>query len=187
MQSHTITVTSRIDPNTFYRFAVFDTLKLRKRWLSPAVFAGIFLLCSLICFLMRERTESAAFLGTVLLAVGFGVPAVYFGTFFRSLKLQSKALKLKSAAVAYTVKLDEKGIHVISGKSVKDHVAFSWEQIFGVYEQPGCIYLYVSTRQAFLLPEASMENNGTSMQELRDLLTAHLKSDKLHFTASPVK
>lgn len=62
MQSHTITVTSRIDPNTFYRFAVFDTLKLRKRWLSPAVFAGIFLLCSLICFLMRERTESAAFL-----------------------------------------------------------------------------------------------------------------------------
>lgn len=186
MQSHPITVPSKIDPKTFYRFAVFDTLKLRKRWLSPAVFAGIFLFCSAICFFMREKTDGAMFLGSVLLAVGFGVPAVYFGTFFRSLSLQSKALKLNSAAVAYTVQLDERGIHVTGGKSAKDHAAFTWEQVFGVFEQPGCIYLYVSPRQAFLLPKTCIEHTGTSLQELYALFTARLASEKLHFDAASV-
>ena len=85
MQPHTITIASKIDPKTFCRFAIFDTLTLRRRWLSPAIFAGIFLFCSLICFSMVNRTQGAALLGAVLLTVGLGVPAVYFGVFFHSL------------------------------------------------------------------------------------------------------
>lgn len=181
MQPDTITIASKIDPKTFCRFAIFDTLKLRKRWLSPAVFAAIFLLCSLICFFMHSKTEGAVLLGTVLLTVGLGVPAVYFGTFFRSLKLQSKSLNLKSSAIAYTVKLEEKGIYVTSGKSDKNHAAFSWEQLFGVYDQYGCIYLYVSARQAFLLPEACAD---ASPQDLRRMLASHLAPEKIHFTAA---
>ncbi len=182
MQPHAITIASKIDPKTFYRFAIFDTLKLRRRWLSPAIFAGIFLSCAIICFFMVKRTEGAAVLGTVLLAVGLGVPTVYFGTFFHSLKLQSKTLKLNKAAVAYTVTMDENGVHVTSDRSAKDHADFTWKQIFGVYEQPGCVYLYVSPRQAFLLPQTSLEHMGTTPEELRAMFTAHLPAEKLHFT-----
>lgn len=186
MQLSAITIASKIDPKTFYRFAIFDTLKLRKRWISPAIFAGIFLSCAIICFFMVKKTEGAALLGTVLLIVGLGVPAVYFGAFFHSLKLQSKTLKLKAAAVAYTVTMDASGVHVTSGRSANDHADFTWKQIFGVYEQPGCVYLYVSPRQAFLLPQISLEHTGAVPRELCAIFTAHLPAEKLHFTSPTV-
>ena len=157
MQLSAITIASKIDPKTFYRFAIFDTLKLRKRWISPAIFAGIFLSCAIICFFMVKKTEGAALLGTVLLIVGLGVPAVYFGAFFHSLKLQAN-----------------------------DHADFTWKQIFGVYEQPGCVYLYVSPRQAFLLPQTSLEHTGAVPRELCAIFTAHLPAEKLHFTSPAV-
>lgn len=173
----TITIHSKIDPKTFYAFAVFDTLSLRKRWISPAIFAGIFLLCSLICFSMHAKVEGAALLGAVLLIVGLGVPAVYFGTFFHSLYLQSKALKLKKAALAYTVQLDEKGVHVTSNKSDGGAASFHWQQIFRVYMRPGCIYLYVSPTQAFLLPKACAD---ASPEELTKMLAAHIRPENIH-------
>ena len=37
MQLSAITIASKIDPKTFYQFAIFDTLKLRKRWISPEI------------------------------------------------------------------------------------------------------------------------------------------------------
>ena len=174
MQLSAITIASKIDPKTFYRFAIFDTLKLRKRWISPAIFAGIFLSCAIICFFMVKKTEGAALLGTVLLIVGLGVPAVYFGAFFHSLKLQSKTLKLKAAAVAYTVTMDASGVHVTSGRSANDHADFTWKQIFGVYEQP------------FLLPQTSLEHTGAVPRELCAIFTAHLPAEKLHFTSPTV-
>jgi len=177
MKSDTITIASKIDPKTFYRFAVFDTLSLRKRWISPAIFAGIFLVCSLICFSMYSKAEQAELLGFVLLVVGLGVPAVYFGTFFRSLKLQSKALKLQRAAVAYTVTLTPGGIQAAGRQSGGGNLTVPWEQVFGVYQRPGCIYLYISPRQAFLLPENCAD---TSPEELRDMIAAHLEAGKIH-------
>ena len=177
MKSDTITVSSKIDPKTFYRFAIFDTLYLRKRWISPAIFAGLFFTCSLICFSMHSKAEQAALLGTVLLVVGLGVPAVYFGTFFRSLNLQSKTLKLQKAAVAYTVTLTEAGIQVTGNHPHGGNASFLWDQIFGVYQRPGCIYLYVSPRQAFLLPEDCAD---ASPEELHKILAAHLKPEKIH-------
>ena len=136
MQLSAITIASKIDPKTFYRFAIFDTLKLRKRWISPAIFAGIFLSCAIICFFM--------------------------------------------------VTMDASGVHVTRGRSANDHADFTWKQIFGVYEQPGCVYLYVSPRQAFLLPQTSLEHTGAVPRELCAIFTAHLPAEKLHFTSPAV-
>ena len=177
MKSGAITIASKIDPKTFYRFAAFDTLSLRKRWISPAVFAGIFLVCALICFSMYPKADKAELLGSVLLIVGLGVPAVYFGTFFHSLKLQSRTLKLQKASVSYTVTLTAEGIQAVSSQSGGGSAFFSWDQIFGAYQRPGCIYLYVSPRQAFLLPEDCAD---TSPEELREMIAAHLKAEKIH-------
>lgn len=177
MKSDNITIASKIDPKTFYRFAVFDTLSLRKRWISPAIFAGIFLICSFICFSMHSRIDGAVLLGSVLLTVGLGVPAVYFGTFFHSLKLQSNTLKLQRSAVAYTIKLTSKGIDVTGSQASHNTVSFSWNQVFGVYQRPGCIYLYVSPHQAFLLPEDCAD---ASWEELRQIFATHLNAEKIH-------
>ena len=76
--------------------------------------------------------------------------------------------------------------HVTSGRSANDHADFTWKQIFGVYEQPGCVYLYVSPRQAFLLPQISLEHTGAVPRELCAIFTAHLPAEKLHFTSPTV-
>ncbi len=141
MKSESITIVSKIDPKTFYRFAIFDTLKLRKRWISPAIFAGILLTSSLICFSMYSKAEHAEFLGMVLLVIALGVPGVYFGTFFYSLKTQAHALKLQKSRIAYTIELNQTGILVTSGTSNGSTVSYNWNELFGIYRQLGCIFL----------------------------------------------
>lgn len=179
MKPEKITVASKIDEKTFCRFAIFDTLKLRKRWISPAIFAGILLFCSLLCFLQRHRAEQAELLALVLMAVALGVPGVYFGTFFHSLKVQSNKLRLQKGRLSYTVVLSQKGVQVTSAKSGGGHISYNWNQIFGVYQKPGCIYLYVSVKQAFLLPEDCIE---PSLEDLRDMITSHVPAERLHFS-----
>ncbi len=177
MKSESITIVSKIDPKTFYRFAIFDTLKLRKRWISPAIFAGILLTSSLICFSMYSKAEHAEFLGMVLLVIALGVPGVYFGTFFYSLKTQAHALKLQKSRIAYTIELNQTGILVTSGTSNGSTVSYNWNELFGIYRQLGCIYLYVSVKQAFLLPNGC---GDASDEEVWQFITAHLPKEKLH-------
>ena len=73
----TVTIHVRMDAKTFRRFGFFDTLVLRRRWLSPAVFSAIFIVFSVICFCLTDKAQSAL-LGAVLLAVGLLLPACYF-------------------------------------------------------------------------------------------------------------
>lgn len=177
MKPEKITVASKIDEKTFCRFAIFDTLKLRKRWISPAVFAGILLFCSLLCFLQRGRADQAELLAIVLMAVALGVPGVYFGTFFHSLKTQSGKLRLQKNRLFYTVVLSQKGVEVTSAKSGGGHVTYNWNQILAVYKKPGCVYLYVSVKQAFLLPENCMD---PSPEDLWDMIAGHVPAERIH-------
>lgn len=177
MKPEKITVASKIDEKTFCRFAIFDTLTLRKRWVSPAVFAGILLFSSLLCFSRQGSAQQAELLAIVLMVVALGVPGVYFGTFFHSLKTQSRKLKLQKNRLSYTVALSQKGVEVTSAKSGGGHVTYNWNQIFAVYEKPGCVYLYVSMKQAFLLPESCVEPSG---EDLWDMITSHVPEEKIY-------
>ena len=73
-----------LSENLFRRFTLFDILQRRKMWRSPVIFASILSGCAIICFIMHH-VDGAVLLGSVLLAVGLGMPAVYFSTFFTSL------------------------------------------------------------------------------------------------------
>ena len=74
-KNNSLTMTANIDGNTFIRFALFDTFRLKKRWKSPVTFAAIMTGFAVICFAVRKTHDQAPLLGTVLLAAGLVLPA----------------------------------------------------------------------------------------------------------------
>ena len=101
----TVTIHVRMDARIFRRFGFFDTLVLRRRWLSPAVFSAIFIVFSVICFCLTDKAQSAL-LGAVLLAVGLLLPACYFLNFFLQMNDQVRRLGIKKPKPVYTLTLD---------------------------------------------------------------------------------
>ena len=82
MDSTQITIQAFVDSNMYVSFALFDMLHIQKRWIRPAIFAAFFSCLSLLAFWRTSEVEGATLLGSVLLAVGIGLPVVYFGSFF---------------------------------------------------------------------------------------------------------
>lgn len=150
-----ITIPVKVDTKTFRNFAVFDTLIRKKRWKSPALFAAIFLCFAAVCFSLHGRAEQAVLLGSVLAGVAIVLPTVYFITFFHSITLQARSMKLQKPQHAYTVELTDAadGIRVVSAKDESVSVRHQWNAVHAVYRADGCIYLFVSPEQAFLLPD----------------------------------
>lgn len=150
MKRPTITVPAKIDAGVFRRFALFETFVRQKRWRSPALFAAILLTAAGVCFVFGADQRGAGLLGAVLALVALGLPAAYVVSFLCSVRKQGKRLGLDGARVVYTLHLNEDGILTTSEK---EQSALRWEQIFCAYRVEGCIYLYATPRQAFLLPE----------------------------------
>lgn len=148
MERQTLTIPSRIDAETFRRFALYDTFTRQGRWRAPALFAAILGASAAVCFFMRDRQEGAALLGGVLLAVGLGLPAFYIANYLWSVRKQGR--RLDSAKIAYTLHLKEAGLLVVAGQ---ERAEFPWEGIHLACRVRGCIYIYVSPQRAFLLPD----------------------------------
>lgn len=182
MKTESITIPVRLDAATFRKFATFDTMKRQKRWKSPAIFAGILMAFAIVCFAMNSRADQAVFIGSVLTIIALGLPGVWFGMFFRSLDAQAKAMNLHTARLTYTVKLTEgdhgtNGIQVTSPAGENNTAQFSWKDLYAAYRDTGCIYLYVSDRQAFLLPD---EQADVTADELWEYLKEHMGSENMH-------
>lgn len=167
MNSKPITVTSRIDGKTFRDFAVFDILIRQKRWKSPAIFAGIMIFFAVICFTQIGKAEQAGLLGGVLAGIGLILPAVYFGNFFYSIKAQIKKLKLDTPKHVYTVTLTEAedGITIVTPTGEGGTLRVRWDQLHMVYQAASCIYLFISPRQAFLLPSGQADVSDEALEK----------------------
>lgn len=148
----------------FRRFTMFDILKRRKMWRSPVIFASILGGCAIVCFLMHH-VDGAVLLGSVLLAVGLGMPAVYFSTFFSSLHKEIKNQKLKPARQVYTLELTGQpdGIFI---RNKTEKATYKWEQVFHVYKDKNATYLFLSAQRGFILPHECVPNGGDSLWEL---------------------
>lgn len=177
MIPETITISSRIDTKAFSRFAVFDTFTRQKRWRQPALFSGIMLVFACICYSMHSRAEQAFLLGHVLLGIGIVLPAVYFGNFFYSLRAQAKKLKLDAPKHVYTVVLTDAadGVTVTTPTKEGGTLRLDWNRLYFAYRVPGCIYLFVSAKQAFLLPD---DQANVTPDELWDFIKEKLSSEK---------
>lgn len=151
MKQNALVIQSRIGPEVFRDFAVFDTLYRQKRYLRPLAFAAIMAGFAAVCFSQRGQREQAALLGGVLLAVGLGLPLVYFLTFFYSVYKQAKQLKGKKAPLAYTLELSQEQLAVIIGEQ---RTEYQWSDILYVYRIRRSTCLYVAVNRAYLLPAA---------------------------------
>ena len=157
----------------FRRFTMFNLLKRQKVWRSPVIFASILGGCACVCFIMHH-VDGAVLLGSVLLAVGLGMPAVYFSTFFSSLHKEIKKQNLKTPRQVYTLELTDKpdGIFI---RNKKEKVTYLWTQVFHAYHDKNATYLFLSATQGFILPHDCVPAGG---EALWSFLTALLPTGR---------
>lgn len=150
-----ITVNVRLDEKTFKRFSRFDMFRLRKRWVRPVVFALI-LLAFAVAALLTGKAQ-AGMIAAVLLAVGLGLPLVYFGTFLSQVNLQAAQRGLGRGRAVYAVQLDFDGITVANLQKEEPPVSVKWKDVQAAFRVKGCAYLYVNAARAFLLPDGQAD------------------------------
>lgn len=159
-----MTIEATLTEEIFRKFTMFDMLRRRKVWRSPAIFAAILGTCACICFLMHH-VEGAVMLGCVLLIVGLGMPLVYFLTFFSSLRKQVLTLGLKRPQTFYTLSLTEKadGIGV---RNEKEQASYKWKDVHHVYRDTLATYLYMTAQRGFILPHTCIEEGPDALWAL---------------------
>ncbi len=176
MQRDSVTIPVSMDAKQFRRFGLFDTFILRRRWLSPAVFSAIFIAFSVLCFSLTDK-EQSALLGSVLLAVGIGLPACYFLNFFLQLNSQVKRLSLQKPKLVYTLNLSKTDVHIINNMKEEAEVVLPWENVMGIWRGQQATYLYATASRAFILPDGQ---GDLSPSELWSFLEECLPKEKLH-------
>ncbi len=164
-----------IGEKEFRDFTVFDILRRRKMWKSPAIFALLMSVSALICFLFHS-IDGSIMLGTVLLAVGLGVPAVYFTTFFSSLRKQTRNQKLNPPKHAYTIVFADEDAG-INASNQKEKTVLKWKDIHHAYRAKDAVYLYYSEYKAFIIPSSSLKDS--SIDELWTLFGKRIPPEKL--------
>ena len=145
------TIPVKLDARTFRRFSYFDTLRLRKRWVRPVVFALILIAFAIVALLARKA--QSGMIAAVLLVVGLGLPLVYFGTFFSQVNVQVARFRLDQPRLVYTVVLNADGVRVTNAQKAEEPVSLPWKEVQAAFRVRGCIYLYINAARAFLLPD----------------------------------
>ncbi len=168
-----MTIRVRLDRKTFARFALFDALVLKRRWVRPALFSAMLLSFAAVAFLFSER-EQATLVGVVLTAVGLALPVAYWGGYLTSVRKKARALKLDASWTAYLLRLSDAGVTVEGGDKTG---TLDWERLYGAWRRRGCVYLYVSDSRAFLLPDGQA---SVGPAELWEFITRHLPQDRTH-------
>lgn len=171
--SQPISVSVQMDAASFHDFAAFDLLRHRKAWHRPLAFTAILLASAGVCLSQVGQKDGAALLTVVLSVVALGVPAVYFWTFFHSLRLQIKKMGLPRPF--YRLTLDDAGLSVwMAGEQDKPEPtrSYPWHDLHLAYRTPNAIYLYVQQTQAYLLND--------SLDAAWSLLQAFLPAERLH-------
>ncbi len=150
-----IVIPVSLDEKTFKRFARFDTLRLRKKWVRPAIFAGILIAFAAVALLTRK--PESGMIAAVLLTVGLGLPVVYIGMFLSQVNMQALRRKLGKGRRVYTVRLTQDALRVQNDQKKEETLAVPWKETQRAFRVKGCIYLYVSAARAFLLPDGQSE------------------------------
>lgn len=141
-------IQSRITPEIFREFAIFDTLRRQKRYKGPLLFAFIMIGFAVICFTQVGRRGQAGLLGGVLLSVGIFLPAVYILTFLFSVRKRARQLE-REKKPAYTVELSAKRVTATAGD---ERAKYTWNKILYAYRLRRSICLYIAANRAYILP-----------------------------------
>ena len=148
-ENQVITIPVKLDEKTFRRFARFDMLHLRRRWVKPLIFALI--LCAFATVALITRLPQSGMIAAVLLVIGLGLPIVYIGMFLSQVNMQAAQWKLGKGRNVYTVKLSAEGFQVTNDRKQENTGIIPWEKGAQAFRRKDCIYLYATPAKAFLL------------------------------------
>ena len=151
MHADILTAHVKINALIFRRFALFDTFRIKRRWVSPAVFCLIFLVFSFACMLSGK--EQSQMIGTLLQIIGLGLPACYVLSFLFQVSDQCKRLGLKSLRPAYTLNFAKDELRVINDMAAEPEVKLPYASLYGVWRGNCAFYVYASPSRAFILPD----------------------------------
>lgn len=154
MPSKTITVHVKMDYPILRSFSLFDTFLLRKRWIRPALFGSLFVIFAIICFAATTK-EQNVLMGSVLLAIGVGMPAVYVGMYLSGVKSQAKKLCLPRKA--YTVALSRERVTITNDMKKEEDVVLEWTKLPAAFRVRKAVYLYATPTRAFILPDGQAD------------------------------
>lgn len=171
----TLTAHVRISAPVFRRFAMFDTFRLKRRWVSPAVFCVILLVFSFAC--MISGKEQAQFIGTVLQFVGLGLPLCYVLHFLIQVHDQCRRLGLKTPRPAYTLNFMPEELRVINDMAAEPEVRLPYASLHGAWRVSGAFYIYAAPSRAFILPDGQYP---LSPGQMWDFLKMRMPAHALH-------
>lgn len=171
MKKNVITVPVRMDYKTLRNFSLFDTFLLKKRIVRPAIFGGIFLVFAIICFAATGR-EQNWLLGSVMLLIAIGMPAVYVGMFLSQVKAQAKKLRLDPPRKVYTLTFSPGGVHIVNDMKADEEADLEWKKIPAAFRTKKAIYLYAAPTRAFILPDGQ---GDATQDELWAMMEKHLR------------
>lgn len=171
---YAIEIPVKLDEKTFKRFARYDTLLLRKKWVRPLVFSLILIAFAFVALISRR--EQSGMIAAVLLAVGVGLPVVYIGSFLSQVNMQAMQHKLKPPRKVYTVRLGEQGIRVENNQKKEEPLELPWSGVAQAIRRKKCIYLYVTPVKAFLLPSGQA---NVPDDQVWEMMLRHLEASKV--------
>lgn len=174
MENQPFIFLSRVSPEVFRSFALFDAFRRQKRWRGPALFAAIFSAFAIVCLTLGRDLPQSGLIAGVLLVVGWGLPIFYFLNFLHSVNDQAKKLRLAQRRPSYTVRLDEEGFKV---EQNGQKAAWPWEELTAVYRLEQCVCLYPTVRNAFLLPDE--DDSHREVERAWELIRAHLGKERI--------
>ena len=172
MKKNTITVPVRMDYKTLRSFSLFDTFLLKKHWIRPAIFGGIFLVFAIICFAATDKQQHWL-LGSVMLLIAIGMPAVYVGMFLSQVKAQAKKLRLPRRV--YTLLFSEDGVIITNDMKQEERAQLAWEKIPAAFRRKNAIYLYAAPTRAFILPDGQAD---ATPDQLWTMLEEHMRQGR---------
>jgi len=179
-----VTVNVEVDEMIFHKFSVFENFVRRRGAVRLGLFAGLMTAFAVVCYMF----EDGAFLGTLLLVVGLGLPAYNLYRFYRILKIQIGMMELRSPKSVYTLHLTDApdGIEVKEHETEGGSLRFKWEGVHAAYRVGGCSYLYVLPNKAFLIPDGQPDEGDEALWRLLDKMLPEAKvHDKRKGVRSP--
>ncbi len=168
MDKHKLVISVKMDAGIFLRFAVFDSLVFKKRWISPVLSGGILLLFAAVSFSRAGMTDGAVLLGAVLLAVGLFLSAGYFVYFFSSVRREIKKYGLDVPKPVYTLTLTDEADGISVSSPNGETAAYEWERTYGLYRGKACSYLYITREKAFLLPDSDIPEGREALWRIAE-------------------
>lgn len=172
---NTFTAHVKINAPVFRRFAMFDTFRLKRRWVSPAVFCAILLAFSFAG--MISGKEDAHLIGTILQLIGLGLPLCYVLHFLLQVHDQCKRLGLKKPRPAYTLNWTEGELRVINDMAAEPEVRLPYASLHAVWRVSGAFYIYASPSRAFIMPDGQYP---LSPAQVWDFLKDRIPAGALH-------